>query len=66
MWNANSRAVFFHAFEDASSAILRLPLGGVVQPVANLSQFGFALRRQLHVHWCDPDGAHDQATRRHG
>ena len=42
MWSADSRAVYFHAFEKASSAILRLPLGGAVQPVADLSQLGLS------------------------
>lgn len=40
VWSADSRAVYFHAFAEASSAILRLPLDGTAQPVADLSQLG--------------------------
>ena len=40
VWSADSRAVYFHAFAEASSAILRLPLDGTAEPVADLSQLG--------------------------
>ena len=40
VWSADSQAIYFHAFEEASSAILRLSLDGRTERVADLSQLG--------------------------
>ncbi len=38
VWSPDSKAVYFHAFADPRSAILRIPVaGGIAEPVADMS-----------------------------
>ena len=41
VWSSDSKSVYFHAFADPRSSILRVPIaGGVAQSVADLSKLG--------------------------
>ena len=58
VWSLDSKAVYFHAFADPSSAILRAPVsGGTAQTVADLSDLGLPTVDSYFFGGVTPEGA---------
>jgi Tol biopolymer transport system component/DNA-binding winged helix-turn-helix (wHTH) protein len=58
VWSLDSKCVYFHAFADPTSAILRVPVtGGAPQPVADLSKLGLPTVDDYFFGGVTPEGA---------
>jgi len=57
VWSADSQSVYFHAFAGPNPAILRVTLGGVAQPVVELSKLGLPLVANDFFSGVTPDGS---------
>jgi DNA-binding winged helix-turn-helix (wHTH) protein/Tol biopolymer transport system component len=57
VWSADSRAIYFHAFADPDSAILRVSLDGTRERVADLSQMGLPAVNSYFFGGMTPDGS---------
>ena len=58
VWSPDSKAVYFHAFADPRSAILRIAvIGGAAESVADLSNLGLPKSASYFFGGITPDGA---------
>ena len=56
VWSADSRSVFFHAFAQPGSAILRAGVSGTLDNVADLSKLDLASVDNFFFSGVTPDG----------
>ena len=57
VWSADSRSIYFHAFAQPNSAILRAGLDGQVETVADLSRMGLPSADNYFFSGVTPEGA---------
>lgn len=57
VWSADSRSVYFHAFAQANSAILRAGVDGAMTTVADLSRMGLTPADNYFFSGVTPDGS---------
>ena len=57
VWSADSRSVYFHAFAQANSAILRVSVQGKLETIADLSKRGLPSADNYFFSGVTPDGS---------
>ena len=57
VWNTDSRSIYFHAFAEPDSAIMRAGVDGKVTTVADLSKLGSPTAESYFFSGITPDGS---------